>query len=100
MRIRNVIHIETAKPPVVELDSSALAAYVRFSRNPVASTKVIANDKSVVTIDLDKKGKVIGVEVVGVKEFNIAGLLKIADITAPEALLKRARYVPAQLQAA
>jgi uncharacterized protein YuzE len=100
MKHKNIIHIETAKPPVVELDSSALAAYVRFSHNPVATTKVIENDKSIVTIDLDKKGKVIGVEVVGVREFNVDGLLKIADITAPEALLKRTRYVPARLQAA
>jgi uncharacterized protein YuzE len=100
MTQRNIIKVPAKRPPVVELDSDAHAAYVRFSHHRVKQTKVVTEDECIITIDLDMKGDVLGVELVGVKEFNISWLLKMAGITAPKLMLDRASYVPAKLQAA
>jgi uncharacterized protein YuzE len=97
---QNIINIPTKNPPVVETDSDALAAYIRFSKNPVKETKVVTEDTCIVTIDLDANGEIVGVELVGVKEFTIRPLLKMAGLTVPEPMLDRATYVPARLQAA
>ena len=100
MTHRNIINVPAKNPPVVELDSAAQAAYVRFSHNKVKETKVVTEDKYIVTIDLDSKGDVIGVELVGVEEFSIGRLLKMAGVTVPKPMLDRTSYVPAKLQAA
>ncbi len=100
MKHRTLINISTKRPPVVELDSSAHAAYVRFSKKRVAATKIVSEDKHIVTIDLDTKGEVVGVELVGVEEFSITGLLKLAGIAIPKSLLAETSYVPAKLQVA
>jgi uncharacterized protein YuzE len=100
MSPRNIIHVPAQHPPTVELDSDAHAAYVRFSKNRVKETRVITEDKCIVTIDLDARGDVVGVELVGVQEFNVGRLLELAKITAPKSMLDRASYVPAKLQAA
>lgn len=49
---------------------------------------------------MDAEGEVVGVELVGVEEFQIDCLLKIAGIAIPKPLLNGTRYVPAKLQAA
>jgi uncharacterized protein YuzE len=100
MTHRNIINVKAKNPPVVELDSSAHAAYVRFSQKRVAETKVVTEDKYTVTIDMDSDGDVVGVEFVGVQEFQVGCLLKLAGVTIPKPLLGRASYVPAKLQAA
>ncbi len=58
----HVITLKTRNPPVVELDSAAMAAYVRFSRRKVARTDVLDSRKSTVTVDFDSAGEVIGIE--------------------------------------
>jgi hypothetical protein len=100
MNQQNIIHIHAKNPPIVELDSTIRAAYVRFSNNRVAKTKVVTEAKYIVTIDLDSSSEVVGVELVGVEEFSVGRLLKMAGITAPKPMLDRASYVPAKLQAA
>jgi uncharacterized protein YuzE len=100
MSHKNIINVPTKNPPVVELDSDAHAAYVRFSHKRIAETKVVAEDKYTVTIDLDRNGEVVGIELVGVKEFNVTGLLEIAGVSAPKTMLNRASYIAAKLQAA
>ena len=100
MTHKNIIKVNTKSPPVVELDSDAHAAYVRFSHKRVKETKVVTEDKYTITIDMDADGEVIGVELVGVEEFQVGCLLKMAGITAPKPMLARASYVPAKLQAA
>jgi uncharacterized protein YuzE len=99
MNHRTIINVPAKNPPVVELDSEAQAAYVRFSRHRVKQTKVLEEDRCVVTIDLDARGAVIGVELVGVEEFTVGRLLKLAGIRAPKLMLDRASYVPAKLLA-
>jgi uncharacterized protein YuzE len=100
MSHRNIIHVNAKNPPVVELDSSAHAAYVRFSHKRVSETKVVTEDKCTVTMDLDSDGEVIGVEFVGVQEFQVGCLLKMAGVTVPKPMLDRTSYIPAKLQAA
>lgn len=45
---------------VIEVDQAAGAAYVRFSRNPVAST---VEHGDAIAIDLDEFGMVVGIEI-------------------------------------
>jgi uncharacterized protein YuzE len=100
MTHRNIINIEAKNPPVVEMDTTIRAAYVRFSNKRVSETKVVTEEKYTVTIDVDSNGDVVGVELVGVEEFQIGCLLKMAGVAVPAPMLEGTRYVPAKLQAA
>lgn len=92
----DTVVIKCKKPPVVELDSAACAAYVRFTRKKVAKTKLVTSKGCVVTMDLDANGEVIGVELVGVRQFGIVELLEKARIKPPpKRLLEKTAYVPA-----
>ncbi|MDB6128672.1 MAG: hypothetical protein JWM35_2568 [Verrucomicrobia bacterium] len=93
---KNIMHVTSKNPPIVELDSSAHAAYVRFSNAVVKETHMVDVDHCLVTIDTDKAGNVIGIELLGVAEFGIEGLLKKAGVEGitPEAV-RNARYVAA-----
>jgi uncharacterized protein YuzE len=97
---KNIIKVAVKNPPVVEMDTTIRAAYVRLSNKRVAETKVVMEDRCTVTIDMDSDGEVVGVELVGVDDFQISGLLKIAGVTVPKPLLGATRYIPAKLQAA
>lgn len=100
MNTSPAIVIETEKPPVVELDSQANAAYVRFSRHKVATTRPLHLKGCIITADFDARNALIGIELVGVKEFGIKPLMKKAGVSLPEGLAQRARYVSAKLQEA
>ena len=100
MTHRNIINVAAKNPPVVELDSTIRGAYVRFSNKRVSETKVVTEDKYTVTIDMDADGEVVGVELVGVEEFQIGCLLKMAGVTIPKPMLDGTRYIPAKLQTA
>ena len=82
----------------MELDSAAMAAYARFSRRKVARTEVLDSRKSTVTVDCDTSGDVIGIELVGVKEFTLSRLLEASGIELkPQRpnTLRQARYIRA-----
>ncbi len=97
MKSQHTIVLKAATPPVVELDSEAHAAYIRFSRRKVAYTQPITTDGCIVTVDLDASGNVVGIELVGVVEFGIKPLLKKTGLQKriPKRLMDKARYVPA-----
>jgi len=78
----------------VEFDGSIGTWYVRFSKRKVART--LSEDKPgvVVAIDLDDRNEVVGVELIGVKEFTIGMLQKFAKVEAPNIDFKRTRFVP------
>lgn len=98
MKHRRAIVTDSKGPPVVELDSDANAAYVRFTRNPIARTEPVDTDEAVVTIDFDADGRVVGVELVGVAEFSVTQLLRIAGPKVPrvaKAARDRVSYIPA-----
>ena len=77
---RRIIPVTCKTPPVVELDSAAGAAYVRFSRHKVARTQVLDSRKATVTVDFDAAGEAIGIELIGVEEFTLARLLESCGI--------------------
>jgi uncharacterized protein YuzE len=79
--------------PTVEIDTEASAAYVRFKRTKVAKTFRHSSKWPIVTIDLDARGDVVGVEFVGVKKFNIGYLLEGTPVKAPTRAIARATYV-------
>jgi uncharacterized protein YuzE len=80
----------------VEIDTAAMAAYVRFKENTkVARTLSDEKPGTVVTVDLDAAGEVIGVELVGVREFNVKTLLAKTRVEAPNLDESRVRYVTA-----
>jgi uncharacterized protein YuzE len=94
--MKHVHHIVVRenRPPVVELDSEAHAAYVRFSNEKVERTEVVETEGCIVTMDIDAAGQIIGVELVGVYEFTLSALLEKAKLDVPEPMKQRVRYVP------
>lgn len=82
--------------PVVEIDSETLAAYVRFTDHPVAETRPAPAEDCIVTVDFDASGKVIGVELIGVREFRVDQLLRLAGIPPlTRDAIENTRYIPA-----
>jgi uncharacterized protein YuzE len=89
------IIVHTCEPPIVEIDSTVPAAYIRFSKEKVASTQPIESDDAIINVDLDQSGRVVGVELVGVEEFNIRKLAEKAHVIGiPDEFLPRTQYVP------
>jgi uncharacterized protein YuzE len=98
-RHKNILQVHAKNPPVVELDSAAHAAYVRFSNEKVVRTVVIDVNRCLVTADLAQNGDVIGVELVGVGEFGIEKLLEKAGIRGvSDGMLQSTRYVAANVE--
>lgn len=98
MQKEQTIWVRSKSPPVVEIDTSVSAAYVRFKRQStrVARTKQLeVAGPHIVTVDYDRVGEVIGIELLGVTEFGIVKLLEMAQASAPNVDLERARYVGA-----
>ena len=92
--------IGTTRTPVVEVDTEATAAYVRFSRAKVARTVPFGGRHSLAMVDLDQKGQVIGIEFIGQKDFSIRELLRDTPVEVSDETLNRTRYVTADLQPA
>ena len=91
--------VRGAQPPVVELDPEAGAVYVRFKRARVARTVARPARFMHLAVDLDAKGEVIGIEAVGIDEFRLTTLLRMADVTAPRVDLSEARFRPVPVAA-
>jgi uncharacterized protein YuzE len=91
------IEVESDSLPVVELDTEAQAAYVRFRDGQVARTKRVDTETVVVTIDLDADGHILGLELIGVKDFTIQSLLQKAHLehAVPAKILERTKYLAA-----
>lgn len=73
----NMIQVKSKMAPVVELDPATHAVYIRFSSGKVAKTIDDSIGRAIVTIDVDAKGSVIGVELIGIKKFSISAATKI-----------------------
>ena len=85
---------------MVEIDSAAQAVYVRFKNAKVARTLDTGATSMHIAIDLDANNEVIGVEAIGLNQFNIEIVLKKARVEAPASVLERARYIPVMLSPA
>jgi hypothetical protein len=92
----NRIHFKAPKrPPVIECDSTVRAWYVRFRQTKVAKT--VSEDKPgyIAAIDLDADNEVVGIELIGVKEFSISWLRRAAPVDVSKIDFERATFVPA-----
>src|SRR5439155_833904 len=71
--MKNRIIRKNAPAPTLEIDPEAEAVYIRFSRAKVARTIAEHPPRrgAVVTTDVDARNNLVGVEIVGVKEFSI-----------------------------
>ena len=89
----------TNKSPTIEFDLSVRAWYIRFRNAKVAKT--ISEDKPgvVAAIDLDANNQVIGLELIGVRNFSITWLKKFSQEFEPIDISKvdfeRSVFVPA-----
>ena len=88
--------VRTKRSPTVEIDTEVSAAYVRFKRAKIARTVRHASKWPIMTIDLDARGEVLGVEFVGVKRFDLEYLLRQVRLTVPAATMAHASYVSAE----
>ena len=88
-----VLLIESPTPPTVEVDWEALAVYVRFRRSKVAKTIARPSSRGVITVDLDRTGRVVGVEAIGETRIEIGRILKQAAVEAPNVDFSRVRYM-------
>ena len=77
MKNVNVIQVVGKKAPIITIDPFTQAFYVRFSSNKVAKTIEDSDGSAIVNIDIDAKGDVIGVELIGVSGVSIAKMGKI-----------------------
>lgn len=83
--------------PVVEIDTEATAAYVRFSRGKIAKTEPWGAPDSMVMVDYDRSGRILGIEVIGTQEFSISKLLRRTPVRVSQEVQQRTRYVAAGL---
>jgi uncharacterized protein YuzE len=88
----NLLLVHSHQPPTVEIDQAASSIYIRFKRGRVARTIRHQSKWPLVTVDLDADGDVLGVECVGVKRFNLPGVLKTAHVQAPAEAVTRADF--------
>ena len=97
---KHCFQIESSTPPTVEIDTQAAAVYVRFRKTAIART--VSNSAALmhIAIDLDAKNQVVGIEAVGVQEFNLKAILRHANVHAPRVDVGKARYVAAELATA
>lgn len=84
--MENIIHVSSKSLPVITFDAETKAVYIRFSKNKIAKTIDDSEGNAIITIDVDSKGGVVGVELVGVKKFTITATKKL--------LSKRIKDVP------
>jgi uncharacterized protein YuzE len=95
MKHYNSILVKGACAPTVEIDTEVASAYVRFKSSKVAKTVSRDQPGAVVAIDFDASNEVVGIELIGVHEFTLTRLLKLARVKAPHADLNKPRYVRA-----
>lgn len=78
---------------MVEWDCDTLAAYVRFKSTKVAKTLSRPSRESCVTVDLDRKGEVVGIEIIGCREIQISKILSQAAVKADNIDYSKVRVV-------
>jgi uncharacterized protein YuzE len=67
----NCLPVPTTSP-VMEIDSSCHAAYIRFTREKVYKTLSYDTAPAIVTVDIDIRGQIVGIELVGVENISIS----------------------------
>lgn len=83
------------RPPTVEFDLKVGAWYIRFRNTKVAKTLCDDRLGVISTIDLDAKNEVVGLELIGVREFSIKLARKLAPVDISNVDFERAKFVHA-----
>ena len=73
---KSIIQVK-GKTPKITLDATTNAVYIRFSTNKVAKTLDDSFGSVIATIDVDSKGNVVGIELIGAKTITINKVSKI-----------------------
>lgn len=84
--------VSSKQAPSVEFDPTIGAVYVRFKRAAIARTIDRSTDELTLTVDVDAKDDVIGIEAIGCNEVVIKKLLTKAKVQAPHSPLERAKF--------
>jgi uncharacterized protein YuzE len=63
--------MNTIEPIDTRYDEAADACYVTFSRQKIVKTVEVLKGWPMILMDVDKQGRVVGVELLGVKQFGI-----------------------------
>lgn len=90
------VNLESKVPPTVAIDTLADAVYVYLQPGARVAKTVIRKEWPHVAIDLDEKGKVVGVEALNMGEFSIRTVMKKAALKLPAWATNQARYVNAK----
>lgn len=101
-RLRKVAPKWDVENALIERSENA-ESYVRFSLEEVAVTKLIYSGNCIVTVDLDEKGKPIGVELIKAKVGPNSETSLLAKVTAErnryeKALRMAAEQYPAEIE--
>ena len=81
--------------PTIEFDHRVDAWYVRFRNTKVARTISEERPGVVAAVDLDSRNQVVGLELIGVREFSIQLLRKISPVDTSKINFEKARFVQA-----
>jgi len=79
----DIFVVKSSTPPTVEFDAEALAAYIRFQTAKVAKTLPTDSEMGFMSVDLDAKGEVVGIEVIGAGQIEISAVLKQVHVQTP-----------------
>ena len=85
----------TNRPPTIEFDHSVRAWYIRFGNAKVAKTISEEKPGVIAAIDLDADNQVVGLELIGVKDFSIKWLRKFSPVDVSKIDFERSVFVPA-----
>ena len=68
----NQLYAPVTGKVTVEIDNSCHAVYIRFKTAKVHKTLSDDRDGAVLAIDVDAKGEIIGIELVGIRQLTIS----------------------------
>jgi len=83
-----------AAPKVIEIDPSCRSVYIRFKVAKVHRTVSEAKPGPVIAFDLDARGRVIGIELIGVASFSIKAIRHQLPERFENLDLEQAEFVP------
>lgn len=83
-----------AAPKVIEIDPSCHSIYIRFKAAKVHRTISDPKPGPVVAYDLDARGRVIGIELIGVDSFSIKGIRRQLPDRFKDLDLDQAEFMP------
>ena len=86
--------VHGSTPQAVEIDPSCHSAYIRFSNLKVKKTVSEKRGQTIIAIDLDGNDHIVGIELVGVKEFSISAMRHHLPEHLRSVDFERARFTP------